>query len=854
MNLIVWIDNRRAELRYAFRMMHRSPGVSIVAILSLALGIGANTAIFSLIDKLMLQRLPVKAPKELFLIAADPEDHNISWNYPDYVAFRDHCSSFSGFIAGYSGTQSLGMEVAGQEASAATELAHGVIVTGGYFEVLGISSVIGRVFSPEDDRTPGASPYLVLSYDFWQRRFQGDPGVIGLKIRLNSYPFTVVGVAQPGFRGTDVAVSPDLFLPLMMRGEVTGDPFTFWNNRHYWWMQLIGRLQPGHTARQAEAELYALYRGQEEEERRTAAEGMSVSKARPIVLLPAARGYSRVRERMAQPLLIMMVVVGLVLLIASVNVANLMLARGAARQREIAVRLAMGATRARLTGQMLVESILIALIGGAVGLVFAYVGVDLLVGFVPRQGMGPIAIDGSPDLRLLAFTCAVALLTGLLFGTVPALQSTRPSLVPALKEEAPGAAGPARHRLRSVLVVAQAALSLLLLIGAALFVRSLGNLHHINPGFRSDNTWVIQVDPSRNGYKGQRLRDFYERLRASCETLPGVQSLSLATIVPLGGMRWSQDFAAEGHQWQEGDTKSVDLNAVGPRYFETMGIPLLLGRDFRDSDNPPYSVDPPTVIPLKPPGEELPGPRVVIVSESMARHFFAGKNPVGMHLCLEEEYRADRAYEIIGVVKDVHYFGLREAVEPMVYMPVWRGEIPFRALCIHTSHNLPAIVEGVRRKVSAIDSGIPVLSARTMQQQIDSHILEDRIIATVSSFFGVLALLLAGVGMYGVISYTVTRRTREIGIRMALGAQRASIQWLVLRDSGLLVLAGAVIGIPAALAASRLIRATLYGVAPQDPLAIVLATAALAAVAAIASFLPARRAARVDPIVALHME
>ncbi len=854
MNLYSWIDNRASEFRFALRMIRKTPGVTAVAVLSLGLGIGANTAIFSLIDTLMLKQLPVESPQELHLVASNPARRRTSWNYPDYVAFRDHNRSFTGLAAGSLINQPLGMEVEGSGPGTATELAHAVMVSGNYFEVLGIVSAIGRVFTPEEDRVPGAAPYAVLSHDFWQRRFHSDPQVIGLNIRLNSHPFTIVGVARRGFRGTDVAASPDLFIPMMMRSEVTGDPFTRWNNRHYWWMQILGRLKPGVAPKAAESELYALFRGQEEAERSTASEGTSVSQAQPIVLIPASRGYSNLRNQMEKPLLVLMAVVALVLLIACANVASLMLARGAARQREIAVRLAIGATRARLTGQLLVESIVIAILGGAAGFLFAYAGVKALLEFVPQQGIGLVTIHASLDLRLLGFTCAVSLFTGVLFGMAPALQSTRPDLLPALKEEVPGAAGVSPHRMRSALVVAQVALSLLLLIGAGLFIRSLGRLRDIDPGLRADNTWLIRVDPNRSGYKGQRLRDFYERLRAQSEHLPGVQSLSLATITPLTGMRWNGDFAVEGYQWQPGDVKYVDMNSVGPGYFGTLGIPILLGRDFRDTDNPPYTPDPPETLAAGLQAAEPPGPRVVIISESMAKQFFSGRNPLGMHLCLEEEYTAERAYEVIGVVKDVRYFDLREAPQPMVYLPLWRGIMGSRMLCIRTTGEMPAIVEAVRRQVYAIDPGIPVLGSVTMKQQISNNIIESRIVATLSGFFGILALLLAGIGIYGMLSFAVTRRTREIGIRMALGAQREAVLWLVLRDAGLLVLAGAAMGIPAALASGRLVKAFLYGISPQDPLTIVLGSIVLAGAAALACLIPARRATRVDPMVALRNE
>ncbi len=854
MYLPAWIDNCASDFRYGLRMIRKTPGVSAVAVLSLALGIGANTAIFSIVDTVLLKWLPVKSPQELYLVASNPSRPNVSWNFPDYVAFRDHNRSFSGLAAASFGAQPVGVQADIAHTAEATELAYGLSVSGNYFEVLGVTPAVGRLLNPEDDRAPGASPYAVLSYEYWRQRFNGDPSVIGRKLRLNGYPFAVVGVARRGFHGTDVTASPDFFTPIMMRGELIGVPFTRWNNRHWWWMQIVGRIKQDSNVKQAESELFVVYREQENEERRSSRDVRSVNQARPIVLMPAARGYSMARNRLERPLIVLMVVVGLVLLIACANVANLMLARGASRQREIAVRLAVGAGRWRLTGQLLVESIVIALMGGIAGLLLSYFGVRALLEFVPQPGWTQVTVNVSPDLRLLGFTFGVSVLTGVLFGIAPALQSTRPNLAPVLKDEVPGASGPSHFSLRNGLVVVQVALSLLLLIGSGLFVRSLGKLRDIDPGFRRDRTVVVNVSPDRNGYQGQRLRDFYERLRAQVSTLPGVESMSLASITPLSGSRWNEDFTVEGYQWQPGDRKYVDLNAVGPRYFETMGIPMLLGRDFQDEDNPPTSPDPPTTFTPGDMRPELPGPRVVIINESMARHFFAGRNPLGLHICFDEKYDPARAYEVVGVVKDVHYFGMREAPEPMVYQSVWRGGAGSRSLCFRTSREEPELVEMVRKKVTELDPAVPVLNYRTMQQQIDNNILEDRLIASLSSFFGFLALLLASVGLYGVISYAVMRRTREIGIRMALGASRSAVRWLILRDASILVAAGAVIGIPAALAATRLVRSSLFGIGTQDPATVVTAAFVLASVAALASLLPARRATKVDPMIALRYE
>jgi len=579
-----------------------------------------------------------------------------------------------------------------------------------------------------------------------------------------------------------------------------------------------------------------------------------VSQVEPIRLEPCARGYSYARSRLQKPLIVLMSVVGLVLLIACANVANLMLARGAARRREMAVRIALGATRSRLVGQLLVESILIALIGGAAGLALSFLGIEGLLTFVPQADASQASTRVAPDLRLLGFTTAVSFLTGLLFGVAPALRSSRPDLVPALKDDVQRIGGSSRLTLRNILVIAQVALSVLLLIVAGLFVRSLGNLRNIDLGFSPENTLVVSVDPSPNGYKGQRLREFYDRVRAGAETLPGVRAASLAAITPMSGSEWNGDFTVEGYERQPSDLKYVDMNAVSPRYFETMGIPLVLGRDFREEDNPVYFPEPPTVsVPgVEPP--EPPGPRYTIINETMARLFFKGRNPIGLHVSFSEKYDPARAYEVVGVVKDSRQFNLRDPLVPILYVPTWRTLWSSRSLCIRTTREAPETAESVRRLISGIDPSIPVTGASTMQKQIDENILEDRLIATLSGFFGLLALLLAGVGLYGVISYSVTRRTREIGIRIALGARRPALWRLVAFDATLLVGVGAAIGIPVALATTRYIKSLLYGVGTQDPIAIACGTLALVAIGGLACFVPARRATKVDPMVALRYD
>jgi predicted permease len=845
-----------ADLRYAFRMVRKTPGASAVAVLSLALGIGANTAIFSIVDTMLLKLLPVRSPGQLYQVSRRMDSHQaVTWNYPDYRAFRESALSFAG-LAAYSSSQPVGFQLSGlasKEAGTA-ELAYASQVSGNYFDVLGVGPALGHLFNAQDDRQLGGSPYVVLSYEYWQRRFAGDASVIGRTIRLNGYPCTVVGVAQRGFRGLDVSASPNVFVPMTMRSEVSGVPASIWNTRHYWWFQVVGRLRSVSEVAGASTQLNNIYRAQEEAERRAAPHAGLANAGQKVSLLPAARGYSMVRNTLETPLLVLMVVVGLVLLIACANVASLMLARAAARQKEMAVRIAIGASRWQLVRQLLAESIVLALLGGIAGLGFAYGCVQLLLGFVPRFG-AQIDLHVVPDVRLLAFTLSISMLTGILFGLAPALQATRPDLVPALKDDAVGSRGGTRVTLRRWLVVTQVALSLLLLVGAGLFVRTLQNLRNVDLGFTNDRTTVIEIDPSRNGYRGQRLRDFYERLRSDVEHLPGVRSASLAALTPLSGRQWNDDVAFEGYTRKPGEQTYIDMNAVGPRYFETLGIPLVLGRDFRLADDPPVLPDDSGPPWMDPAGEREPaGPRVAIITESVAKQFFEGRNPIGLHLALQEKYDPAKAYEIVGVVKDVRYRALREGSTPMVYLSAWRGFGLTRSLSVRTARDEPALVGSIHRLVTAIDPAIPILDARTLRQEIDNNVVVERLVATISGFFGLLALLLAAVGLYGVVAYIVSRRTREIGIRMALGAERSSVLWLVIRDAGLLVVSGVILGLGVSLALTRLIAAFLFGVTAQDAVAVAAATLVLLVVAVLAALIPARAATRVQPTTALRYE
>jgi len=849
------------DIRYALRALAQNPGFAAVAVLSLALGIGANTAIFSIVDAVLLKWLPVESPQELVVIAQNPKEPSTGFNYPDYEYFRDHNQVFSGVVVNGGGPLSMTVPEEGSHGDG--QLVPSTMVSGNYFEVLGVKPAIGRLFTPEDNKTPGAHPYAVLSYDFWKTRFGGEPRALGRKITLNGAPFIIIGVCRRGFTGTQVGSSPAIFIPIMMLQQVNANARN-WNSRHYWWLTPLARLKPGVSVQRATADADVLYKQIEQndpERKPIPLYDKDHELKNRAVLLPGSGGYSGLRNRLSKPLAVLGAVVGLVLLIACANVANLLLARAASRQKEIAIRVAIGAGRFRLITQLVTEAIIISVLGGIAGLAFAYWSVQVLLGLMPN-GTFPINLNLSPDLRLLSFSFGVSLLTGLICGILPALKATRPDVISSLKNDlsASGSTlsrfGLARLDLRKALVVTQVALSLLLLVGAGLFVRSLVNLRDLDPGFLRENVLLVRTSAGSIGYKGQRIRMFEERLLDAASKLPGVRVASLAMLTPLEGSRWNGDVSVEGYQRKPDEKPYINMNAVSPRYFETLGIPILMGRGVRDEDNPAFTPDPPEKPGSGQKTPEPPGspPKVAIVNQAMAKKYFANENPLGKRFSTGDKFKMEDSYEIVGVVKDTRYFGLRKEVESMIYFPNWRQGAGDRMLCLRSASDPKQLIEGVRRQVRNLDSAIPVLNTVTMNDQVNNNVSQERLIATLSSFFGGLALLLAAVGLYGLMAHTATRRTREIGIRMALGAQRTNVLWMILRDGILLVVLGAVVGIPAAFGVTRFVSSFLYGLTARDPATMAIATALLALVTIIASLLPARRASKVDPMVALRYE
>jgi predicted permease len=827
------------DVRFALRTLKKSPVFVAVAVLSLALGIGANTAIFSLVDQILLRLLPVKDPEQLVLLWGQGAHYGSNngpqkLSYPMYQDFRAHNEVFSGMFA----RNNMAMSVS---SDGKTERVDGEIVSGTYFPVLGVGAAIGRVFDENDDKVIGGAPYAVLSYRYWISRFAGSPSVIGKKLILNGYPITVVGVSQAGFDGTDPTSSPQIRVPLMMKAELDQLNFYSLTNRRGRWVNVFGRLKPGVSLEQAKASLQPFFHQmlnmevQEQGFSRTAPEVKQSFLRMWIDLIPASKGRSSLRRQFSSSLLVLTAIVGLVLLIACANVANLLIARATARQKEIAVRLALGASRGRIVSQLLVESFLLAFSGGVAGLVLAIWMDRALVAFMPT-GSSPLPLSTSPDWRILIFTLGVSILTGLIFGLIPALQSTRPQLAGTLKDQVGSIAGGTSVKLRKALVAAQVTLSLLLLIGAGLFIRSLRNLKDLDPGFRTSNLITFAVDPTLNGYKPDRTRDFYRQLREGLDAIPGVGSSTLAVVPVLADNEWDNSMTVEGYTAAPTKMPDPHMNYISPNYFKTMEAPLLLGRDFRISD-------------------DKGAPKVCIVNETFAKKYFAGGNAVGRHVGQGSDPGTKTDIEIIAVAKDTKYENMREEIPEEIYMPYQQMNFVLgMVVYVRTARDPEQTFSAVRRTVNGLDANLPVFEMKTLEKQMDESLITERLVASLSSAFGFLATILASVGLYGVMAYMVAQRTREIGVRMALGAGQNDVVWLVMREVLVLAGIGIAVGLPAAWALSRFVKNQLYGIAPTDGLTIALATVGIAAVALLSGYMPALRATRIDPMRALRWE
>ena len=829
-----------SDIQFAFRTFVKSPVFAGVAVLSLALGIGANTAIFTLLDQVLLRLLPVKDPQQLIQLRWECSHYGsnngyAALSYPMYKDFRDRNQVFSGVICRYALPLSLGVNGRG-------ELLPGELVSGNYFQVLGVKAAIGRLITPDDDRIPDGEPKAVLSYRFWMERFHGDPAVLGQNLLVNGRQLTVIGVSQAGFDGIEVGYSPKIRIPVAMKKAMTpGWEVYSLESRRGRWVNVFARLKPGVSITHAKASLQPLFhsilemevreRGFEHADEYSKQQFLRSS----IDVMPGSRGRAGLRRQTEAPLWVLMAMVGLVLLIACANVANLLMARATGRQKEIAVRLAMGASRLRLMRQLMVESLLLALAGGAAGLLVAAWTDDLLVRLM-STGNNPLELSTMPDARVLLFALAVSCLTGIIFGLVPALQSTRPDLASTLKESAGAVIGGGHMRLRKALVVAQVFLSLLLLVGAGLFVRSLRNLDNLNPGFRTHNVVAFSIDPRLNGYTKERTLIFYRQLLNKLRATAGVESAAFAVVRVLDNNDWEYTITVDGYQPKPGEDMAPFYNAVSPGYCATLGLKLLAGREFLPSDI----------------GNSH---KVGIVNEKWAQRYFAGRNALGRHFGFGGDPGTKTDVEIIGVVEDAKYNNMRDKMGAQDFVPFDQIEILTDVtVYVRTQLKPEEMFTAVRGTVHDLDANLPVFGMRTLDDQLGKSLVAERLTALLATIFGLLATLLAAVGLYGVMAYNVGRRTREIGIRIALGAPSPSVLWLVMREVLVMLGLGVAIALPAAWGLARLVQSQLYGIAPNDPLSMAAATLSIALVAALAGYIPAIRATRIDPIRALRYE
>ncbi len=830
-----------SDVKFALRNLRRSPLFVAVAVSSLALGIGANTAIFTLMDQLMLRLLPVKDPQQLVLISFS-EPHmgsnrgSRTSSYPMYQDFQKQAPAFSYVFCRLKAP--LSITFGGQ-----TERVDGELVSGNYFQALGVQPALGRVFTPEqDDRIYKGHPSAVLSYQYWVTRFASDPSVVGQKILVNNFPLTIVGVSAAGFNGLDPVSGPQIRVPIQMKPLMTPG----WDDigdRRSQWIQMFARMRPGYSVQSTQASLQPLfvqilhYELTEPDMRDIRPYMRDKFLARKVVVEPAGNGFSQARTSYGTALVVLMCMVGLVLLIACFNVANLLIARAVARQKEIAVRLAVGASRAQLLRQLLVESLMLSVAGGACGLLLSVVIVRGLLSFLP-VGSAPLALKATPDPRILAFNAALALGTGLLFGLAPALQAMRLDLWSTLKDAVGAVSGPGSSvKLRKGLVMAQVAFSFLLLAGAGLFVKTLNNLKNANTGFRNiENLVTFQVDASLSGYPEARMEAYYKQALEGMRTIPGVTAAGAASVAVLAGNEWDSSMSVEGHQAQDGEDMQAFMNGVSPGYWKAMGVRLLEGREFDDRDT----------------GEKF---SVAIVNRAFATHFFGDRNPIGRHIGFGRGPRSKLNIEIVGMVEDSLYEGPREGVHRQVFVPFAQGGFPGAAtFYVRTSMESKPMFGALRRKMAELDASMPLYSMKTVGDQLDETLGTERLIAILSAAFGVLATILAAIGLYGVMAFVVARRTKEIGLRMALGARRSEVVWMVLKESMLLVAVGLAAGVPASFLLNRYVSSQLYSVQPTDIWTALAALGILSAVAAGAGLLPARRASTIDPIIALRYE
>jgi predicted permease len=828
------------DIRYGLRMLLKNPAFTTVAVITLALGIGANTAIFSLINALMLRMLPVKNPAELVVIGDPAGVHSRSsgtpqlryFSYPLFRAFRDNTSAFSGMLVSGEVNRT---RVSKGRVDISTS-ADAILVSGNYFSVFGVTPFMGRVLNPEDDDVKGKHPVAVVGYDFWKQKLGQDRNILGQTVSLNNYPFSIVGVAPPGFSGDTVGDNQDFWIPMMMQEQLMPGRQLL-ETLNVSWLHIIARLKPGVSVDQARANVNVVFKHfvNGPESAKLSADDKEELRKSSVDVVPGGKGFSDLRETFFAGLMLLMTIVALVLLIACVNVANLLLARASARQREIAVRLAVGAARMRLIRQLLTESLLLALGGGASGLLVAHWGTQAILRLAVSRSSAD-ALDVHPNPIVLGFTAGVCVLAGLLFGLVPALKSLRVDVTPTLKDRSQQQSTEGMFRRLNwgkVLVALQVSLSLLVLFAAGLLVRTLSNLKTLDLGYDREHLLQIRTDPVAGGYKGQRVVDFANEITSRLAGVPGVRGVTMCKNGLFAGSDSADDVKFDGYTPLKGDDAQAHWDWAGPSYFSTLGVPLILGRDIGPQDT-------------------ATSPRVAVINETMARFYFGTANPIGRRMRTDSE-----PIEIVGVARDARGMALRGPMERRFYQPfaqTSQNEMANVVFILRTAGDPSAAGESARKVLTNFNANVPIIWIRSVDTRINDALGTETMIARLSSFFGVLALLLACVGLYGVMSYTVSGRTKEIGLRMALGAQRPAVLGMVLREVMKIVLIGVAVGVPVALAATQLLRSMLFGLKATDPISLILVILLLGTVALLAGLIPARRATRVDPMVALRYE
>jgi predicted permease len=832
----VWQD-----VRFGARMLAKHPGFTAIAVLTLALGIGANTAIFSLINQVLLRRLPVQNPNELVILRApgpmnghvwSDGDETQSFSYPMYKRLRETNQAFSGLLARFAIPVSVASH--GQ-----TERGGGELVSGNYFEVLGVRPALGRVFTLDDDKVPSAQPVVVLSHAYWTRRFGGDPSTLNQTLLVNNTALTVVGVAQSGFTGIQVGQSADVFVPFMMKGQMTPERngLDDWNDQY---LAIIGRRKPGFSLAQTEAAINAAYRPLLQEQLLTIKSWDQKKRERflskKVLLISGAKGRTTLQTDSGQPLTALFVMVVLVLLIACTNVANLLLAQGAARQRELAIRSAMGASRGRMIWQLLAESLLCALAGGTLGLMLGAWLMMLLTPFV-ASNLGIKGLSTSLDLSVLSFAIGATLASGIFFGLIPAWRVTRNAVAQTLKDQASTTSAGASHvGARKMLVAGQVAFTLLLLAGAFLFTRTLSNLRRQNLGLRTENVITFSISPILNGYDTPRTVALIDQLRARMASVPGVRAVGTSEAGTLTGTDMGSNVTIEGSKDLSAEDSHINWDPVSPGYFSALGVPLLSGREFNDGDG-------------------ASRPKVAVISEAMAKKYFVGRNPLGLHFAFGAGNDVKPNIEIVGVVKGMKQSHVQDPDVPYIYLPyAQRDKIREMTFYAYTQQQPLLMTTALRDQVRELDPNLPIYNVKTLEQVIDEDLFGARMTAGLSAGFGTLAALLAAMGIYGVLAYLVVQRTREIGIRMALGAETAHVRLLIVKEVGTMVLLGVAVGLPLAYGLARLSESLLFGVHAGDPTVYALGLALIALIALAACYIPARRATRVDPLVALRYE